>query len=116
MLDDPFANFKGKIQSAKSGITQFKVFDYAQRVQVVVERQTVLAHGVVEGALACMAERRMSDVMHQRQGFDKVNVQAKLGGDGARNLGDFNGVSQTIAKMIGVAPSEDLRLSFQPAK
>jgi hypothetical protein len=63
-----------------------------------------------------MAKWRMADVMDKRQGLREVNIQIEGFGNGARDLRDFEGMRQTIAKVIGVTSSEDLRLCFQPAK
>ena len=35
---------------------------------------------------------------------------------GARDLRNFNGVREPVAKMVGVAAGENLGLGFQPAK
>ena len=116
MLDDPFAHAEGKIQAAKAGITNFEIFDHAQRVQVVIEAQAKLAHGCVQRPLAGMTEGRVPDVMHQRQRFRHVLVQLQRAGDGARDLRHFHGVRETAAKVIGVAVGEDLGFSRQAAK
>jgi len=39
-----------------------------------------------------------------------------LGGDGARDLRDFDGVGQAIAEVVGVAARENLGLRFQAAE
>ncbi len=54
--------------------------------------------------------------MRQRQCLHQILIQAQLCGNGARNLGHFNGMSQPVAKMVRVAVGEDLRLIFKPAK
>ncbi len=116
VLDDPFAYAEGQIQPAKSGITNLEVFHDAQRVQVVVEAQSKFPHGLVQRPFAGMPEGRMPNVMHQRQRFRHVLVQLQRVGDGARNLRHFHGVGEPAAKVVGVAVSEDLRLSRQAAK
>ena len=54
--------------------------------------------------------------VHQGQRFDQIHVQAELGGDGAGDLSDFNGVGEAIAEVVGITAGEDLGLGFQPAK
>ena len=54
--------------------------------------------------------------MNQGQGFGESGVEAEGGGDGAGNLRDFDGVRQTIAKMIGKSRGENLGLGFQAAE
>ncbi len=51
--------------------------------------------------------------MHQGQSLGEVVVESELSGDGTRNLRDFNGMSQAVAKMIGVPAREDLGLRFE---
>ncbi len=58
----------------------------------------------------------MANIVHQGERLHQVNVQAELGGDGARDLRDFNRVGQAVAEMVGVTAGEDLRLGFQAAK
>ena len=37
-----------------------------------------------------------------------------MGGDGPRDLGDFEGMRKAIPEMIGVAAGEDLGFRFEP--
>ena len=116
MLDDAFAHFKSKIQSAESGVAQLEIFDDAQGMQVVIEEKAVLAHGGVERLFAGVPKGRVADVVDQGQGFDQIDIQVELGGDGAGDLRHFDGVGQAVAEVIGVAAGENLGLVFQPAK
>ena len=116
VLDDAFANFEGKIQSAKGGVAEFEIFDDAERVQIVVERKSVLAHRGIKSFFAGMAKGWMADIVDQRQRFDQVAVQSELGGDRARDLRNFDRMRQAIAKVVGVAARENLSLRFQTAK
>jgi hypothetical protein len=63
-----------------------------------------------------MAEGRVTHVVDQSQGLDQILIQPQLGGDGAGDLRDFNGMSQAIAEMIGVAAGENLGFVLQAAK
>jgi hypothetical protein len=54
----------------------------------------------------------MSDVMNQCQRFREIRIQAQCRGDRARDLRDFDSVSQAIAEMIGAAIGKNLRLVF----
>jgi hypothetical protein len=76
----------------------------------------VLPHSGVEGFFSGVAEWGMPDVMHQGQSLGEVVVESELRGDGTRNLRDFDGVGEAVAKMIGVAACEDLGLRFQPSE
>ena len=116
MLNDAFAHFEGQIQSAKSSVALFEVFHDAQSMQVVIEKKTVLAHGGVKRLFSRMAKGRMAEVMHQRQGFGQIHVEVECSRDGAGNLRNLDGVSEPVAKVIGIAPRENLSLVFQPPK
>ena len=51
-----------------------EILDNAQRVQVVIEVAAVRAHGGVESVLAGMPERRMADIVRQRQRLDQIVI------------------------------------------
>ena len=116
VLDDALAHLEGQVETAELGVAKLEVFDDAQRLQVVVEELAVTLHAGIEGALSGVPERRMPDVMHQRQGLDEIDVQVERSGDGAGNLRDLHRVRQAGAKVVGVAAGEDLRLVLQPAE
>src|SRR5271169_415143 len=116
VLDDALADFKRQIQPAKRCVAKFEVFDNAERVQVVIERKPMLAHGGVERFFSGVAERGMAEIVHQGERFCQIGVEAKLCGDGARNLRYLDGVRQPVAEVIGVTAGKNLRLRFQPAK
>src|SRR5579872_28477 len=116
VFDDALANFECKVESAKGCIAQLEVFHDAQRVQVVIEKISVLAHRNVERFFSGMPEWGMTHIVHQRQSLDQIHVQAKLSRDGSRNLRNFNRVSQPITKVVGMAASENLSFCLKPAK
>ncbi len=116
MFDDSFADFEGEIQAGKIQVALLEMFDDVQRVQIVIEALAVFAHAQVELLFSGVAEGRMADVVNEREGFGEVGVQAEGAGDGAGDLRDFEGVSEAVAKMVGEAGGEDLRLRFEPAE
>src|SRR5208282_556778 len=116
VLDDALADFKGQIQSAKRCVAKFEVFDNAERVKIMIERESVLAHGGVERFFSGMAEWGMAEIVDQGERLHQIGVQSKLCGDGARNLRDLDGMRQPVAEVVGVTAGENLRLRFQPAK
>src|ERR1700730_7072929 len=91
VLDGAFADFTCQSQPAESGVTQFEVFDNAERVQIVIKRKPVLAHGGVERFFSRVAERRMAEVVNQRERLREIGVQSKLRGDGGRDLRELDG-------------------------
>jgi hypothetical protein len=99
-----------------SGITLLELFDDAQGVKVMVEASAVRMHQLVQLALAGVAERRMANVMNERECFRQLGIQAEGSGDGTRNLRDLQSVRQAVAKVIGVTSGENLRFGFEAAK
>jgi hypothetical protein len=100
MLNNSFANAKGKVESAMSYITLFEMLHNPQSVQIMIETQTMTAQALIQGALSCMTERRMADIVNQRQGFGKILIQTQRNSSGAGNLSNFDRMSQATAKVI----------------
>ena len=92
------------------------MLDNSESVQVMVEDVACSPHFAVEGALSSMPKRRMADVMNQRQGFSEIAVESERRGYGTRDLRNFDGVGQAIAKMIRPAMGKNLSLVLQAAK
>ena len=63
-----------------------------------------------------MAERRMAEVVRQRQRFDQVFVEPQRPGQRAGDRRDFERVRQPRAMVVAHLAGEDLRLVAQPAK
>jgi hypothetical protein len=98
------------------GVTLLEVLDDAQCVYVVVEAASMTDEAAIQSALAGMSERRMADVVNQRQRLREIFVQAKRGRSGAGNLSDLDGVGKTAAKVIGGATGKHLGLPCQSPK
>jgi hypothetical protein len=98
------------------GVALLEVLDDAERVKVVVEAQAVPLQAAVEGALAGVAERRMTDVVDQRESFSEIFVEVEGFGDFASDLGDFHRVREARAEMVGRTRSEDLRFTGEAAE
>src|SRR5215831_17801539 len=113
MFDDAFADLEGEVESPKSSVALLEIFHNAQRVQVVIEGKTVLAHRGVERLFPGVAERRMADVVNERQDFGEIYVQRECSGNGSGDLRDFQCMGQAVAEVIGVAAGEDLGFGFQ---
>jgi len=58
----------------------------------------------------------MPDVVYQGQRLDEFCVDMKGRGHGAGNLGDFERVRQSVAKMIGKTGAEDLGFCLETSK
>src|SRR5262249_534175 len=102
MFDDAFADFESQIQARMGRKTLLERFDNTERMKIVIETGTLRTHQCVEAALAGVTERRMADVVDEREGFGKVYVQFESFCDGAGDLCDFERVREAIAKMVGV--------------
>ncbi len=116
VLDDAFADPEGEVQSAVGGVALLEVLDDAEGVDVVVEAQAVALEAAVESALAGVAEGRVADVMHERESFGKIFVERERAGYVAGDLGDFHGVGQARAEVVGGAGGEDLGLAGEAAE
>ncbi len=60
-----------------------------------------------------MPERRMSDVVRQRQRLRQILIEPESVRHGARDLRHLDGMRQTVAEVIGESRREHLRLVFQ---
>jgi len=58
----------------------------------------------------------MAEIMHQRERFGEIHVEGERSGDGARDLRYFDGVSEAVAEVVGIAARENLSLILEPAK
>src|SRR5207248_2252772 len=92
MLNNSFAHFKGEIQSTKCRVSQLKILNNTQRVQVVIKEKPMPAHGGIERFFSGVTKRRMPDIMRESQGLDQIHVEPKLRRDGTRNLRHLDSV------------------------
>jgi len=109
VLDDTLQRFPGQIEPVEIGITMFQRGDDAQRLCVVIEPAMGLQTGV-QRPLAGVTERRMAEIMGQRQGFREILVEPELPGQRAGDLGHLERMGQPGAVMIAFVEHENLRL------
>jgi len=64
----------------------------------------------VERILARMAERRVAEVMAERDGLGQIGVEAEGPRQSAGELRDLDGVGQAGAEMVALVVNEHLRL------
>ena len=69
---------------------------------------------LVQGALACVSERGMPEVVSHCDRFDKVFVEPYRAPDRPCDLRHFEGVRKARSVMIAFGRQENLRLVFQP--
>ena len=115
VLDQPFERLPGQIEPVEIRIAALERGDDAQRLRVVVEAADA-AEAAVERALAGMAERRMAEVVRQRQRLGQVLVEAERAGERAGDLGHFERMGQPRAVMVAFVVDEHLRLVRQAAE
>jgi len=73
----------------------------------------VAAHQAVELGFARVRERRMPDIVRERQRFGQILVQTEHPGDRAGDLRHLDRVRQAVAEVIRDAGSKYLRLIFE---
>ena len=115
VLGQAFERFPGQIQAIVLAIGRFEARQGPQAMGVVIEPAMRLERGV-ERILAGVAERRMADVMRQRQCFGQVLVEAQRPRDDAGDLRHLEAVGQADAIVIAIGRDEHLRLVAQPAE
>jgi hypothetical protein len=116
MLHNAFSDFKRQVEAVELDVTMLEVFHDAKRMQVVIKAAAVGAHQLVEFSFPGMAKGRVADIVHQRERLNEFRVDAQGTGNGAGNLGDFECVRESIAKVVGEASAENLRFCFQTAE
>ena len=90
-----------------------EVVDHPQALLAVTERPTQ-ERG--ERLLAQMAERRVPQVVSERDGLGQVLVQAERAGDGAGDVRDVERVRQPDPVVVALRRQEHLGLVLQPAE
>ena len=63
-----------------------------------------------------MAERRVAEIVRQRQRLGQILVERQRAGDAARDLRHFEAVGEPRAVMIALVIDEDLGLVLQAAE
>ena len=80
VLDQPLQRLPGQVQPVEAGVTALQQGDHAQALGVVVEAAERL-HRQPQRFFAGMAERRMAEVVRQRQRLRQVLIQPQRAGD-----------------------------------
>ena len=73
MLLQAFADFERQIQTREIRIRRFQQLDHAQALPVMVEA-TVFSHAFREHLFAGMPERRMPEIMRERNRLGQILV------------------------------------------
>ena len=100
MLDDSLADAKREIQTSMRCISLLEVLADAQCMKVVVETKSMAFETLIEGSLASMPKRRVTNVVHKRQSLDQIFIKPESVRDIPGNLGDLDCMSQARTEMI----------------
>ena len=112
MLEYALAGFETQVQAVKAAIALLQHVDHPEALQVMLEA-AVFLHAGIQGILAGMPERRVAQVVGQRNRLHQVLVQAQVAGDRTGDLRDFDAVGQAGAEQIAFVIDEHLGLVFQ---
>ena len=115
MLDQALQRLPGEVEPVEGGVAALERGDDAQRLRIVVEAAGI-GEAAVERALAGMAERRMAEVVGERQRLAQILVEPERAGERAGDLRDFERVGEPGAEMVALVEDEHLRLVGQPAE
>ena len=110
VMRDAVAHLPGQVEARPIVLEHV---DDPQALLVVVE---AAGDQLVEHALARVPERRMAEIVAERDGFGQLFVELQDLGDGPRDLRDLERVRQPRAVVIAGRREEDLRLVLQPAE
>ena len=105
---DAVANFPRQVQARAVVLEDV---DDAQALLVVIE---AAGHELVDDALAGVAERRVAEIVAERDRLGQLLVEPQHLGDAARDLRDLERVGQPRAVVIAGRREEHLRLVLQP--
>ncbi len=115
MLQDSFARFEYQVQAVERAVMLLKFIDYAQALHIMFEAAAVL-HARIQCFLPGMPERRMTEIVRQRNRFDQILVQAQVPRNRSCDLRHFDAVRQASAKQIAFMIDEHLRFVFKTSE
>src|SRR5258708_4336458 len=112
MLQDALSGFEAEIQSVERTIALFQLVHHPERLKVMLE-PAERPHALVQGILTRMSERRVPQVVRQRDGLDQVLVDLQAAGGRACDLRNFQRVRQAGPEQVAFMVDEYLRLVLQ---
>ncbi len=101
MLGDAFERLPRQIQPVEIGVAVLEQRQNTDGLRVVLEAAVFLHRGV-EPLLARVAERRMAEVVGERQRLGEVLVQLERARQAARELRDFQRMGEPRAVMVAL--------------
>ena len=115
MLDEAGERRLGQVEAVEVGVAALELGDDAQRMAVVVEA-AVAGHAGVERVLAGMAERRVAEVVAERDRLGEVVVELQRAGERAGDLRHLDRVGEAGAEMVALVIDEHLGLVGEAAE
>ena len=115
VLDDSLADLEGQVEPAEIRITHFDPVDRTQALRVVIETAVGL-HQRAQRPFAGMAERRVSEIVRQRDRLGQFRVEPERARHRARDLRGLHRMRQARAVVVALVVDEDLGLVFEAAK
>ena len=103
VLQNPLAGFKGEVQAVVGRVALFQRIHHPQALQIVLKTGTFGTVGfqaVVQGVLARVAKRGMTQVVRQGNRFHQVLVELQRAGNRATELRHLQRMRQAGAKQI----------------
>jgi len=115
VLGQALADNAGQVQPAELRVGVLQVVHDAERLAVVLE-SAVVGHQLVQRRLARVPERRVPQIVRQRNRLQEVLVEAQGPPERARDLRDLERVRQAGPEVIVLVRHEDLRLEVEAAE
>ena len=112
VLGQALQRLPGQVQPVPAGVAALQQRHHAQALGVVVETAERL-HRQVQRILAGMAERRMAEIVCQRQRLGQVLVQTELPSDRASDLRHLDRMRQPGAVEVALVIDEHLGLVLE---
>ena len=114
VVEDPVAHLRGQVQPLS---VLFEHVDDPEGVLVVAEpAPESLLELPVERRLACVPERRVTEIVAEPDRLDEIFVQAERAGDAPGDAGRLDRVRDPGAEVVAAGVDEDLRLVPEPAE
>ena len=115
VLDQALKGFPGEIEAVELGVAALQPGDDAQRLGVVVETAPA-GHLRAQGILARVPERRVSEIVDQRDALGQILVAIERTGERAGDLRDLDGMGEPGPVMVALMGDEDLGLVLHAAE
>ena len=115
MLGQAFQCFPCQVQAIEPWVPALQFRHDAQGVAVVI-KATPRRHHPFQRILTAMPERRVAQIMRQRQRLGEILVDTERAGQAAGDLRHFQAMGETHAEMITIRRDKHLRLVAQPAE